>query len=137
MQRIALGNKSKENEYEMYRFCIGNKNVVGIGGKLLNYFIKNYNPSKIISFADMRWSDNNSFYSKIGFKLNNITSPNYWYVNTKNYMNRIHRFNFRKQILYKVLPNFDPTLTEWENMQLNGYDRIWDCGLFKYEMKLQ
>jgi hypothetical protein len=29
---------------------------------------------------------------------------------------------------------FDPELTEWENMQLNNYDRIWDCGnlIFEY-----
>jgi hypothetical protein len=23
---------------------------------------------------------------------------------------------------------FDAKLTEWQNMQANGYDRIWDCG---------
>ena len=28
---------------------------------------------------------------------------------------------------------FDPHLTEWQNMQLNGYDRIWDCGHYKFE----
>jgi hypothetical protein len=28
---------------------------------------------------------------------------------------------------------FNPNLTEWENMKNNGYDRIWDCGNFKYE----
>jgi hypothetical protein len=130
--RLALGNKPKNNEYEMYRFCVGNKNVVGIGGKFFSYFIKTYKPEKIISYADKRWSDNNSFYNKIGMKLISESSPNYWYI-YKNNLNRIHRFNFRKNNLSTKLEKFDPNLTEWENMQLNEYDRIWDCGNIKYE----
>jgi len=35
--------------------------------------------------------------------------------------------------LKNTLSNFNPKLTEWKNMQLNGYDRIWDCGNLKYE----
>lgn len=31
------------------------------------------------------------------------------------------------------LEKYDCDLSEWQNMQLNGYDRIWDCGHFKYE----
>jgi hypothetical protein len=23
-------------------------------------------------------------------------------------------------------------LSEWQNMQINGYDRIWDCGHMKF-----
>jgi len=39
-----------------------------------------------------------------------------------------------KHKLKDKLALFDPKLTEWENMQNNGYDRIWDCGnlVFKY-----
>ncbi len=131
--RLALGNKNtKSDEYEMYRFCVGNKNVVGIAGKLFSYFIKTYKPHKIISYADKRWSNENAFYGNIGFKKISDGTPNYWYINS-DYTHRYYRFNFRKQILHKILPNFDPSLTEWENMQLNGYDRIWDCGNLKYE----
>jgi hypothetical protein len=35
---------------------------------------------------------------------------------------------YQKHKLEKLLPIFDPLLTEWQNMQNNGYDRIWDCG---------
>jgi hypothetical protein len=129
--RLALGNKTTTNNvYEMYRFCTS-KSVVGIGSKLLTYFIKTYNPDKIISYADRRWSDENSFYPKIGFKLVGNTPSNYWYFNSNNV--RHHRFNFRKDQLSKKLKTFDPKLSEWQNMQLNGYDRIWDCGHYKYE----
>jgi len=128
--RISLGNKSKDDEYEMYRFC-SSMTVVGSGSKLLSHFIKNHSPLKIISYADRRWSNNSVFYSKVGFDFIKNTVPSYWYFNKIG--RRFHRFNFRKDQLSKKLQTFDPSLTEWENMQLNGYDRIWDCGNLKYE----
>jgi len=132
--RNALGSIPKQNYYELYRFCtIINKRVVGIGSKMINYFIKKYNPENIISYADARWSTNtgNNLYKSMKFSFIKLTRPNYWYIQ-KNYNKRIHRFNFRKSELSKKLSIFKPELTEWENMQLNGYDRIWDCGNLKY-----
>ena len=132
--RLSLGNNNRNNdEYEIYRFCTNGKSVVGIASKLLNHFIKQYSPKKIITYADKRWSDDKSFYSKLGFKLVGETLPGYWYIHKNNYSNRIHRFNFSKHTLRKKLNVYDEKLTEWENMQLNGYDRIWDCGNLKYE----
>lgn len=132
--RVALGNKNQnENEYELYRFC-SSKNVIGVASKLLSYFIKKYNPNKIITYCDRRWSDSNNFYKKLGFEYIKTCPPNYWYIiNSK----RFHRFNYRKNVLQSKLENFNPLLSEWENMKNNGYDRIWDCGSFKYEMKLK
>ena len=46
----------------------------------------------------------------------------------KGYLQRYHRMGFQKHKLKNKLENFDPELSEWENMQVNGYDRIWDCG---------
>ena len=31
-----------------------------------------------------------------------------------------------------LIENAQPELSEWENMQLRGYDRIWDCGCWKF-----
>ena len=104
--------------------------MIGGASKLLSYFIKQYKPKKIISYADRRWSDGN-LYKKIGFNLVNLTHPSYFYTN--DYLIKYHRFSFRKDQLSEKLVLFDPQLTEWENMQLNGYDRIWDCGNLKYE----
>ena len=130
--RIALGgDNTKTGEYELVRYATS-KHVIGGCGKLLAYFVKNYNPTKIISYADRRYSNINNMYEKIGFKLESITNPNYWYFKP-GYILKYHRFNFRKSELSKKLPIFDSNLTEWQNMQLNGYDRIWDCGQFKYE----
>jgi hypothetical protein len=128
--RIALGNTSKKDCYELTRFCsIFNFSVVGGASKILNYFEKTYKPNTILSYADKRWSDGN-LYNTLGFDLIGTTQPNYWYI-IKN--QRKHRFAYRKSELPKLLKTFDNTLTEWENMQLNNVDRIWDCGSLKYE----
>ena len=133
--RVALGNKnSKIGEYEMYRFSVGEIPVIGIGGKLLNYFIEKYKPRKITTFADIRYSGLDAFYEKIGFKFCGRTPPNYWYFHITDPYELRHRFGFQKAILHKKLPNFNPDLSEWENMKANGFDRIWDCGNLKYTL---
>ena len=124
----------KSDQYELIRYG-SIANVVGGSSKLLKYFIKTYNPSKIMSYADRRWVfKQKNMYSDNNFELVSITTPNYWYIDKKKYLKRYHRFNFRKSELIKKLKFFDNTLSEWENMQLNGYDRIWDCGNLKYEL---
>lgn len=126
--RVALGNSPKPNSYELARFCsIFNFTIVGGASKLLKHFEKTYKPKEVLSYADKRWSDGN-VYEKLGFTLTGSTQPNYWYI-VKN--QRRHRFAYRKSELSKLLNQYDPTLSEWENMQINGYDRIWDCGSIK------
>jgi len=120
--------------FELSRFCSDYEYIiVGSASKLFNYFLKNYNFDKIISFADRRWSNGN-LYNILNFKFVHNTKPNYWYFN-KSECKRYHRFNFRKDRLSKILEKFDPNLTEYENMIENNYHRIWDCGniLFEYE----
>jgi hypothetical protein len=139
-KRKSLGNKNGINtEYELIRFCNKNFiNVIGGFSKLLKHFIKQYNPTKIETFADCRWSGLNSedtVYDKNGFNYVRTTPPNYWYLKTDKYLNRYHRFVFRKDILVKE--GFDKNLTEWEIMKLKGYDRIWDCGSLKFELNLK
>ncbi len=134
------GNKNK-NEYELKRYCTKlNYNCVGMGSKLLKHFIKNYRPSKIISFADRRWTINkeNNLYTKMGFVLTKTLSPDYTYYNNKiNRLKRFHKFGFGKNQLKNRFPNiYSNNKTEWEIMQEAGYDRIWDCGKWKYELNL-
>lgn len=135
--RSALGNKNiKNNNWELYRFC-SKINTVIIGGasKLLKHFINHHSPDKIISYSDKRWSVGN-LYESIGFKLTSNGVPNYWYFGRGNSYKRHHRFAFAKHTLSKKLKTFDNSLSEWENMKNNGYDRIWDCGSIKFELNL-
>jgi len=129
--RIIMGHSAIDtDEYELLRYASAGL-VVGGASKMLSYFIRNYHPKKIISFADRRWSMG-SLYEKMGFTNKQIIIPSFWYFKP-GYAVRYHKFGFRKSILSKKVPIFVPALTEWENMQLNGWDRIWDCGNLKYE----
>lgn len=96
-RRVALGKKtSEEDEYELSRFC-NNFNFYVIGGasKLLKYFERNYNPKKIKTYADKRWSTGD-LYFKLGFTHIHDSKPNYWYFHSLDRFRVYHRFNFRK-----------------------------------------
>jgi hypothetical protein len=123
---------TKNNEIEMTRFCSSKPNI-GLAGKMMSFFIKTQQVNKIISYCNRRYSVGN-LYEQLGFVQICKTAPCYYYMDTKQYLVRHHRFSYRKSVLSKKLPIFDSKLTEWENMQLNGYDRIWDSGHLKYEL---
>jgi len=120
---IAKGSKSEEGVWELNRFCSDYQyHVIGIASKLLTYFKRNYQWKKIFSYADRRWSDGN-LYKKLGFKLEKVTDPNYWYVKG---LKRLHRFSLRKKL------NEPKDIPEWILRQKDGYFRVWDCGNIKF-----
>jgi len=119
------GRKKMEKDgWNLSRFCNKlNYNVVGGASKLLNYFIKNYNPLRIISYADRIWSEGNLYY-KLGFKLISETNPDYKYIIENK---RIHKSNFKKTKL-------NTQLTESLEMKNRGINKIYDCGKLKFEL---
>lgn len=128
--RICLGSKNKESEFELLRFCsLKNTNVVGSASKLFNYFIKVNNPKKITSYCDRRWGIG-KVYKILEFDLEKETIPNYFYVKGGK---RYGRFKYRKDILVKK--GYDKNKTEHEIMKELGYNRIYDCGCFKFVWK--
>ena len=112
-------------KYELIRYSSElNTNVIGGAGKLLNHFKKHYFGS-IVSYADRKWSAGN-MYEKLGFKIDHTTEPGYSYYNISK--KTVHnRMSFQKHKLEKM-PFYDNSLSEYEIMKLNGYERIWDCG---------
>lgn len=102
--------------------------VIGGFSKLLKYFENKYNKPKIITFADLRWSDG-ELYSLNGFTFDKILIPDYSYTKRGK---RFHKFNFRHRKLKKLLSNYDENKTEYENMLNDGYERIYDCGKLRY-----
>ena len=127
----------KEREWILTRFTTDiNYICQGVGGKLFSYFIKNYNPDVVKSFADRRWtldSDDN-LYTKLGFELSEVLEPDYHYIYTNNPQKRIHKFNLRKKTLH-VKYNLNLDLTESQMVKEVGFSKIWDCGLYKYVWK--
>jgi len=122
----------KKYEWELTRFCnILNTSIIGGASKLFSYFLKKYNPKSIVSYSDRRFFTG-TVYIALGMKLVDTTIPGYHYFHKNNCV-PINRLHFQKHKLKSILKSFDSNLTEWQNMQLNGYDRIWDCGNLKYE----
>ena len=140
-ERVIYKSTNNNNNYELIRFC-SKLNTLVIGGfsKLLKYFIKNYKPSIIKTFADIRWSNIDhllTVYEKNGFSFVKITKPNYWYIYKLNCLKRLHRYNFTKHSIMSKHKELDNTKTEWELMKELGYNRIWDCGNLKFELKIK
>jgi hypothetical protein len=121
----SKGHSTDTADWELLRFCNKlNSNIVGGASKLFSHFIKLYNPQKILSFADRRYSDGN-LYKTLGFCSNGDTRINYWYVDVGQ-IKRYHRFGLRKT------SKDNQTLTEYQNRKLDGWSRIWDCGSSKW-----
>ena len=132
--------KNNEEEFELSRFATKqNYIIIGLASKILKQFINEYNPKTIISFADRRWTidSNNNLYTNLGFNLVSITKPTYYYYNSKiDKYKRFHKFGFGKNNLKKRFPNLDYSKTEKELTSELGYDKIWDCGLYKYQLTI-
>jgi hypothetical protein len=141
IQRHMSAKSSIEGEFELKRFATKiDYRTPGIAGKLLKYFIQKYTPTKIISFADKTTTINTeNLYTKLGFICKETIGPDYKYFNPKVSRNRrLHKFGFGKNSIKKKFPEvYNPDKTEWEMMQELGYDRIWDCGKFRYEMEIK
>ena len=123
---IGFGkSRFKKDEIELHRYCVKNGySIIGGFSKLIKHSgIKNF-----ISFVDLAHFSGEG-YKKLGFKEIEITKPNYVYVKEKEVLTRIV---CQKHKLVKVLgENFDEKLSETENMVLNGWNKIYDCGNLK------
>jgi len=126
---FAKSRYDKSVKWELMRFA--NKiyfNVVGGFSRLLNHFRKLYDGS-IISFSDVSYSQGNIYRSN-GFTLAGIIPPDYSYM--KHFERRIRKENFRKNRLKSIFKDVDINMSEREIMFLNGYKRIWNCGMKKW-----
>lgn len=121
--RINLGQKNVEGGYEMFRYStmIGKK-VIGGASKMFKYFVDKYEPMKVLTYADRRLFLG-GVYSHLGFKLDHISKPNYFYVVNNH---RENRFKYRKDRL--VEEGYDKEKSEHEIMLERKIYRIYDCG---------
>ena len=72
----------KKHEWELLRFCSKcGYHIPGAASKLLKHFEKAYKPKSLVSYADRRWSQG-KLYRALGFKLDHVSPPNYWYFKT-------------------------------------------------------
>ena len=119
--------KMEEGGWNLSRFCnLRGLSVVGAASKLLSYFIREWNPKRIVSYADYNWSIGN-LYDKLGFGVVSISKPDYKYLYEGK---RVHKSNFSKR-------KMKFSVTETEYMEEMGIYRVWDCGKVKLQKHLK
>lgn len=116
---------AKEADWEITRFAVKcGYSIPGAFSRLLKAFRAEHSGS-IVTYSERRLFSG-SVYSQNGFQARKPSPPAYWY--TRDYQSRENRMRYQKHLLEHA----QPELSEWENMQLRGYDRIWDCGCWKF-----
>ena len=130
---FAKPRYNKKYDWELIRFCSQqNTNVVGAASKLFSHFKRLHENQSVISYANKRFSNGN-VYIQIGFNLVGHSVPSYsWVKGIQIYS----RSQTQKHKLKALLGEyFNESLTEAENMQSNGFYRIWDCGNMIFEFR--
>jgi len=135
---MSFKKETKEsNRWELVRFASDYNYICqGVGGKLFKYFVREYGPDVIKSFADRRWTINeeSNVYTKLGFVFDGYTEPDYKYFSPSDGIKRQHKFGFRKKLLNHKY-GLPLSMTESEMTKQLGYEKIYDCGLIRYIWK--
>lgn len=133
---IGIPRFNKNYKWELLRFC--NKLNISVSGgfsKLLKYIKHELNiVSPILTYSDRRFSDG-SLYRKFALRELLPSKPNYYWIDNK-FNIRIPRYKTQKHKLKNFLGinNFNEVLSETENMENNGFLKIWDCGNYIFEL---
>ena len=125
------GGKNHPNDWELIRGCTSRgAKVIGLASKMLNVFVKEYSPKKIVSFSSNDISDG-ELYKRLGFKEDGLSSA-YWYISVKNGMKRYHRSSFSKSSLkekgYNINGKTETDITD----KISYLFRIYDSGHIKW-----
>ena len=121
--------KMEEGGWNLSRFCSKkNTSIIGGASKILKYFTNEYSPKRIISYADMDWS-NGELYHILKFKLINTLKPDYKYIVDGK---RLNKQSFTKSKLKKI--GFDASLTESDITKNMGIEKVYNVGQLKFEL---
>lgn len=127
---IGFGkSRFKKDELELHRYCVkAGYQVVGGFSKLL----KHSKQTDFVSYVDLSHFTGKG-YEKLGFVPIAITSPSYVYVKNDEIKSRMQ---CQKHKLSAFLSNFDEELSESDNMSLNGWYKVYDCGNLKLKYSI-
>jgi hypothetical protein len=122
-------SKYKNFNFELSRFCDNGEFHSSVIYKMMFDLFTKKHKGKILHFSDRRY-DASLQCIDMGFCFLENSKPKCFY--TTNYKDFLHERMVPKQKMKSLLENYDPKLTNWENLKNNGFDRIWDCGTSKW-----
>jgi very-short-patch-repair endonuclease len=132
IRAVFMLRKVKVGEYDIIRYCTDTRaSYAGLFSKFLSYARDFSEIKTLTTIADLRWSYGD-VYLKTGFTQVGEIAPDYAYTD---FRTREHKFNYRKD---KIKSRFNVDIdgkTEKELMKSLGFDRVWDCGKIKFELK--
>lgn len=132
LQVVTIGKSrfdKKDSAIEIYR--IASKlmtTIVGGVGKLMSSIEKDHKNRKIISYCDISKSSGN-LYEQLGFEKEKTSSPGFFWTDGTEVLSRYYA---RKNNMPKFLKEYNPILSQAENMFNNNWRRYWDCGSYKF-----
>lgn len=124
-----------DGEWDLNRFATNyDYHVRGLASKMLKRFERDYSPSTLKTFADIRWTPkgDDNLYTKLGFDLVEKQPPVYHYFHPREPEVLYNRVRFQKHKILEKHSYLDPEMTEKQMMEFLGYDRVWDCGNWKF-----
>jgi len=124
MKTTGRGTRASLTEGELVRFC-ASRSVAGAGSKLIAHAHKVLGFTRLSTFSDDRFFSG-SVYKACGFTAERKIAPSYCYTKSGIIINKASlqksAFANNTKLLY------DPSLTERELAELNGFKRIYDAG---------
>lgn len=118
-------------EWELLRLCTASGyNVIGGASRMFKHFIKDANPTSIISYCD-RSKFTGSVYEKIGMTLSHTSPPAKVWSKEDQYITD----NFLRQRGYDQIfgTNFGKGTSNEELMIKAGWRSVYDCGQLVYK----
>jgi DNA-directed RNA polymerase subunit N (RpoN/RPB10) len=128
---MTFGRPRFNKSYDLELFRLVSKCGVSVTGgaeKIFTEFQRKYDDKSLISYCDRRFFTGH-IYDKLGFTHVNESGPSYVY-NKGDVV--LSRYMCQKHKLKNFLSKYNDELTEVENMNANGFHRVWDagCGVF-------
>lgn len=123
---------TESDVWEVYRYASEGR-VVGGFSKLFTQFIKDWKPTKVISYCDLRYG-NGGLYKSSGFVLHSVSEPDYWWVPNGKVV-RVPRYKTQKHKLSKIpelVEHYAPGKTEKQVCEEAGWRRIFGVGNQKW-----
>lgn len=123
-------SRYEPNCYEILRFSSSVK-VVGGFAKLFSKFVKEENPTKVVSYADLRFGYG-TVYKHAGFSLEKRTDPDYWWFNRNERLSRYETQKHKLKSDARFSDHCSEDKTETEICVSAGYRRISGVGHNKW-----
>jgi hypothetical protein len=120
-----IGFSKNKDSYIITKF-ISKYDDINCLKKLLKYSTYRFNIKNINVSLDLRFYNiKDNIFTLNGFKLNEIVKPNNYYVKSmKKHINK----NYNKNYLVNMLKSYDSNISLDNNMRINKYIKLYDCG---------